>query len=73
MEDVVSQLPLYDEVVTALSQHEGPYGRLLKTVISYERGDWAGVDDSLFNSDRLLESYLEAVNWANEQYKALTE
>ena len=73
MDEVIAQLPLDDELSDALGRREGPYGRLLKTVISYERGDWENVDDALFDGDRLRESYLDAVAWANDQYKALTE
>lgn len=72
MDEIISLLPLEDELVDALVRREGPYGRLLDTVISYERGEWEKVNESLFPVERLRQSYLDAVTWATEQYQALT-
>lgn len=73
MNEVIGLLPLDDDLIDALVNREGPYGRLLKTVISYERGEWDEINEELFPVDKLRRSYLESVAWATEQYLALTE
>ena len=73
MEHVLSQLPLDEEIVVALAEHDGPYGRLLDTVIRYEQGEWEGLSEGMYATDRVAASYLEAVKWASDQYKVLTE
>ncbi|MEE4637546.1 MAG: HDOD domain-containing protein [Wenzhouxiangella sp.] len=72
MKEVIDLLPLDDDLVDALVRREGPYGRLLQTVVSYERGEWDDINSELFPVERLRRSYLEAVAWATEQYLALT-
>jgi len=73
MDEVLSQLPLVKDLAIALTQRDGPYGRLLEAVIRYERGEWKGLAEGLYAEKRLAESYLEAVQWAGEQYRLLTE
>ncbi|NDY97093.1 EAL and HDOD domain-containing protein [Wenzhouxiangella limi] len=73
MKEVIALLPLEDDLVSALVEREGPYGRLLQTVVSYERGEWEQIQDGLFAVKDLRRSYLEAVAWATDQYLALTE
>lgn len=73
MKEVIALLPLEDDLVSALVEREGPYGRLLQTVVSYERGEWEQIQDGMFAVKDLRRSYLEAVAWATDQYLALTE
>ena len=73
MQEVIALLPLEDDLVDALVRREGPYGRLLQTIVSYERGEWDDINEDLFPVKRLRRSYLEAVSWATDQYLALTE
>ena len=72
MDQVLSQLPLDKDIIIALAQHDGPYGRLLDAVIRYERGEWKGLSEGMYAADRLASSYLEAIKWAGEQYRLLT-
>jgi len=73
MDEVLSQLPLDKDLAISLTQHDGPYGRLLEAVMRYERGEWKGLAEGLYAEERLAESYLEAVQWAGEQYRLLTD
>lgn len=72
MEEVIRLLPLEDDLVDALVRRDGPYGRLLQNVVSYERGDWDNISEEMYSAERLRRSYLEAVAWATQQYLALT-
>lgn len=73
MDQVLLQLPLADHLEAALTRREGPYGRLLDAVIRYETGEWSEMGEGMYSADNLSQSYLEAVRWADEQYRALTE
>ncbi len=73
MNEIVELLPLDDELLEALVEREGPYGRLLQTIVSYERGEWDEINKELFPAEKLRRSYLDSVAWATEQYVALTE
>lgn len=72
LEEILPKLPLEDDVVKALLEHEGPYGRLLDTVIRYEQGQWEGVTEGLYSTDNLSKAYMDALLWATDQYQALT-
>jgi len=71
MDEIMSMLPLEEDLTLALSEREGPYGRLLDTVIACERGDWKNINNELFTNEQLTSSYLKAVEWAHEQFHAM--
>jgi c-di-GMP phosphodiesterase len=59
MLDVVSSLPLAEDIREALVQRAGPMGRLLESVVSLENGE----DDGAL--PKAGEVYLDALMWAN--------
>ena len=71
MEDVLSQLPLADEVVSALLRQEGSLGALLRSIILFERADWDALACSEDKLDELQTSYLEALQWSQELFSQL--
>lgn len=71
MEDVLSELPLADEVVAALIRQEGELGNLLLMIISYERGDWDALRNGSIELASLQQSYLQALQWSKELFSQL--
>jgi EAL and modified HD-GYP domain-containing signal transduction protein len=69
MEELVKQLSLADDVRRALVSREGELGIQLNLIENLEKADFAAVSNLLPEShcsmDILLESQLEAINWAN--------
>jgi EAL and modified HD-GYP domain-containing signal transduction protein len=65
MLDVVSSLPLAEDIREALVQRRGPMGQLLDTVVSLESGE----DDGAV--PKAGELYLEALMWANGAAESL--
>ncbi|MDQ2694966.1 MAG: HDOD domain-containing protein [Pseudomonadota bacterium] len=61
LEEVLSELPLADDVNAALLRHEGPLGRILACVLAYEQGDWAAVDAAGIDPDRVSDAYFAAL------------
>ena len=72
MEQLITPLNLHEEIAHALIVHEGPYGGLLKWVISVENGqpDWSDESLPLQGLD-LMRMQLEAQIWANEFCRCL--
>lgn len=66
LEVLLQDLPLSEELHSALLHHEGPAGSALKQVLNYERGNWSAIDYSVASADALLAAYLDALYWAKE-------
>jgi c-di-GMP phosphodiesterase len=63
--ELIADLGLEDRLASAITDHHGPEGRLLATVLAYERGDFAACahrDAGLVN---LANAYLHATGWAD--------
>lgn len=61
MPELLAQLPFDERTTEALLDHVGPEGRILRTVLAYERGRF---DDS--DVSGLSDMYYDAVEWATE-------
>jgi EAL and modified HD-GYP domain-containing signal transduction protein len=63
LETIVEELPLADEVSSALLRRDGPAGSILDAVVSYERGEFDAA--SLQSHSRgIASSYRDALVWA---------
>jgi EAL and modified HD-GYP domain-containing signal transduction protein len=66
LEVLLQDLPLSEELHTALLHKEGAAGMALNQVLNYERGNWSAIDYSIVSADALLAAYLDALFWAKE-------
>ncbi len=66
LEVLLQDLPLSEELHSALLHKEGPAGSALNLVLNYERGNWSAIDYSVVSADALLAAYLDALYWAKE-------
>jgi c-di-GMP phosphodiesterase len=71
IEVLVGELPLREDVASALVDGGGELGRLLTAVIAYERGDFAQAATLAGASHLLAETYLESIRWADSAVKAV--
>ncbi len=71
MEEVVSSLPLTDEIKEALLHRAGPLGRVLQCVCDYEQGHWHALDSTPAESS-LAKAYLQALTWADDIMDVIT-
>lgn len=65
IEQVVSELSLAGQTADALLHHAGPAGEILRSVLAYERGDFAAVPADHSLSEH-AEAYRAALLWARE-------
>lgn len=61
--ELLEQLPLTQDVMSALTRGAGDLGTALKCVVAYEQGDWESVDHPQLDGDALNECFVEAVGW----------
>ncbi|AFI84089.1 histidine kinase [Methylophaga nitratireducenticrescens] len=66
LEVLLQDLPLSEELHSALLFKEGVTGNALNQVLNYERGNWSAIDYSVAGADTLLAAYLDALYWAKE-------
>jgi EAL and modified HD-GYP domain-containing signal transduction protein len=64
MSQVVSSIPLADDVVHALTKREGKIGLALNTVIAVEQGSWDQVLQCGVQPEMLKNIYFESIKWA---------
>jgi EAL and modified HD-GYP domain-containing signal transduction protein len=72
LEEVIDDLPLSDEIVDALVSGRGTQGEILRSVVAYEHGDFAGAELSSVPTEQIAEAYLGAVGWARDAVQGMT-
>jgi EAL and modified HD-GYP domain-containing signal transduction protein len=71
LDDCLRELPLNDEMCSALSQQQGPMGAALGCVLGYERGNWEKVTFDRLAETEIATAYALAVDWADSAHAAL--
>lgn len=71
MPAAVSELPLSDDVVAALLTGGGPLGRMLQSVIAYERGEWGAVELLGHSPQDYWKAYRSALSWSADVIEGL--
>ena len=64
LEEALTDVPVGPAVRAALVGRQGPLGRLLATVIAYERGDWEALAAADWDLALLADTYVAALSWA---------
>ncbi|WP_322172834.1 EAL and HDOD domain-containing protein [Acutalibacter caecimuris] len=77
LEEILSTVPVADEVKAALLHHEGPCGELFDLVLSYEQADWDKITkhaEALYVPAYTLTSiYFNCTESVNETWKQITD
>ena len=63
-------MPFPTDMVLALTNHRGPKGELLGSILSWERGEFDHVSGGL-EPNRLAATHAEALAWAQEAAREL--
>lgn len=72
LDAILKQVPLSDEIKTALLERQNEMGHMLNCVLAYEEGDWDAVSHPGIPADTLLNCYMDAVMWAEETVQLLS-
>lgn len=73
MEEVLSLLPLSDEINRALTAHEGPIGQVLDAVLAYEQADWERAVVPGLDDEAVRAAYFDAIAWADQLHKSIRD
>ncbi len=66
LEELISPLPLADNVIAALLNREGELGDALNCALAQEQGDWVNIRFANLSPDDLSDINIEAINWAED-------
>ena len=72
IDELLEELPLDEELKSALSQRKGVYGEALNCVIAMESNQLSKIQFQNIEFARLSEIYLKALLWADHQAAAIT-
>ena len=71
LEDVIDDLPLSHEIVQALVSGKGVQGEILRSVVAYEHGDFAGAELRTLPTEQIAEAYLGTVGFARDAVEGI--
>lgn len=66
LEDLISPLPLADNVAAALLNREGDLGEAINCTLAQEEGDWINIRFADLSTEALTDINIEAINWADD-------
>jgi EAL and modified HD-GYP domain-containing signal transduction protein len=66
MVELLRELPLSREIISALLNYDGAKGRILRAAVAYERGNFGELGDVPPTRTPLSDLYAQAVEWATE-------
>jgi len=66
LEELISPLPLADNVIAALLNREGELGEALNCTLAQAEGDWVNIRFANLSVDDLSEINIKAINWAED-------
>ncbi len=69
--EIVRDLPLDDDIMSALVDRTGPIGSALDCVVAHEQCRWGDVEFEGLDSGAIQQAYLEALAWASETKKTV--
>lgn len=64
--EIMTELPLVDEVKRAVTTHEGPIGAVVRAVVAHEAGDFTGVEQLGLSPEATNSAWMDAVKWADQ-------
>ena len=73
MEEILTQLPLAEHISSALLYHEGIHGKVLASVLAYERGAWEQAGCDRLSASQVRDCYLAALRWAGDVSQQLVK
>jgi EAL and modified HD-GYP domain-containing signal transduction protein len=66
LDEAVGQLPLADDIVSAILHKKGLGGEVLKCVISYEHWDMSSISFKNIDQSTIGDAYIRSINWAKD-------
>ena len=71
LENLITPLPLTDNIIGALLNREGKFGQALNCTLAQETSDWVNIRFDQLDEQQLANINMTALNWADEVLKAI--
>ena len=71
LQEIMTQLPLSEEIVAALLNYDGKLGAALKCSIACERCHWEEIGFAGLEATDIYESYLKSITWARQSLEEI--
>lgn len=71
LEELITPLPLADNIIAALLNREGDLGDALNCALAQETADWLNIRFADLSDEDLSDANIEAINWAEEVLTAI--
>ena len=71
LEDLITPLPLANNIVAALLNREGELGAALNCALAQETGDWLNIRFAQLTTNELTAVNIESIQWAEEVLNSL--
>lgn len=72
LDDLLAQIPLSEEIKSAISKGQGTMGKILHSTINFSFGNWnkvsKDIDDEIYDS-----AYRESLEWAKDSISSIDE
>lgn len=73
MDEVLKQIPLNEELKTAIGKRTGTKGEVLRAAFAYERGEWDRLSEFDINDAVYEGAYRHSLGWAQEVMQSMSE
>ncbi len=73
MSTLLEQIPLHEDVKSAIAEYNGPMGKVLAATMAYEKGEWERLAEFDINDALYETAYRHSINWAQDAMKAMNE
>ncbi|MFW2372946.1 MAG: EAL and HDOD domain-containing protein [Gammaproteobacteria bacterium] len=71
LENLITPLPLTDNIIGALLNREGKFGQALNCTLAQETSDWVNIRFEQLDEQQLANINITALNWADEVLNAI--
>ena len=72
MEEILTALPLSDEMLEALASYDGDVGKVLKCAVAYENADWEEANRIDLSATQLRDCFFNALSRSNNSLSMFT-
>ncbi|MBL8862432.1 MAG: HDOD domain-containing protein [Planctomycetes bacterium] len=73
LDEILTRMPLADELSRALLYREGPIGRSIEAAEACERADWGFLNGAPWDANTLRTCYVDALRWTGRVQSSLAE
>ena len=71
IKSILSRLPLTEDLITAVVDHQGLPGEALSCALAFENGEWSDIGFADLSEEELFDAYHQAIDWTDQVMRRL--